>query len=673
MNDLNNEEVKRILNKPDVPEKLSPESVKKDLDMKKANGSKKINFTNGLKWCAGIAACAVLLGTGGIIAKQMQNNSSSSMISGGSYTVSASDYKQVYRYMKNYMDKLEEQKDFVYEDGGEIFYEEAAEEMENDSVTTETTGSDSLPDSDNNEISELYNQETGVLEGDIIRTDGNRIYSALNSESFNIQVTETDGKVFIGNKTLNLYEYLPDSVKYCCISAMYLENDRLIVAADTSESYSWENVSQRTYVLIFDTESDIQLLGSYAQDGNYSDIRLMKDGALYIISSYNWTAYYTDENYKKCIPSYYTNKKESMAAPEDILLPGTGAKKGTECDFGSGFTNIGSLNVFSDTPWESLDFKSLAGFSGSMYCSLNNIYLASNCWTENGNSTDFTRIKIDNGIITPEASTNVPGYVKDQFSMSEYKGYFRAAVSRDRQMGYYGIPNDNAVYIFDMNMNKVSEIGGFGENETIKSASFSGDMAYVVTYRQTDPLYAIDLSDVNNPVILDEYKITGYSSYMQQWNDDLLLGFGINADEDGIRNGLKLVMFDNSDPDNLSECGIMPIDYTDVSKFSDEAVYGWIDSPAVNDRKALLISPEKNLIAVPFSCYAENYIYDETDCYGYSVYSYENGIFRNKGVIYSKSDVSRAIYIGDTMFIAGKTELIAIDIPTMNENDRIYF
>ena len=257
--------------------------------------------------------------------------------------------------------------------------------------------------------------------------------------------------------------------------------------------------------------------------------------------------------------------------------------------------------------------------------------------------------------------------------MSEYKGYFRAAVSRDRQMGYYGVPNDNAVYIFDMDMNKVSEIGGFGENETVKSASFSGDMAYVVTYRQTDPLYAIDLSDVNNPVILDEYKITGYSSYMQPWNDDLLLGFGINADENGTRTGLKLVMFDNSDPENLSECGIMPIDYTDVSKFSDEAVYGWIDSPAVNDRKALLISPEKNLIAVPFSCYVENYRYNETDFYGYSVYSYENGIFRSKGVIYSKSDVSRAIFIGDTMFVAGTNEMIAVDIITMAENDHIYF
>ena len=117
MNDLNNDEVKRILSKPDVPEKLSPESVKKELDMMKANGNKRISFTNGLKWCAGIAACAVLLGTGGIIAKQMQNNSSS-MVTSGSYTVSASDYKQVYKYMKKYKDKVKEQEDYVYEDGG---------------------------------------------------------------------------------------------------------------------------------------------------------------------------------------------------------------------------------------------------------------------------------------------------------------------------------------------------------------------------------------------------------------------------------------------------------------------------------------------------------------------------------------------------------------------------
>ncbi|MGN0630751.1 MAG: beta-propeller domain-containing protein, partial [Ruminococcus sp.] len=539
--------------------------------------------------------------------------------------------------------------------------------------------SESAETTEEADVSKVYNQEQGVIEGDIVQTDGRKIYS-VQSGSMRLNIAETDGNVFTDSKTVNLMEYLPETVRYGSISSMYLENGRLIIAVDANENNTDTGEAfNRTHILVFSAENELALLGGYSQDGSFKDIRLMEDGTLYLVTVYDWTiVYYENDDYSQCIPAYYTDNTECTITPEGILLPDSEVLESEECTFDSSFTNIGSLNVFSDTPSESVDFKSLAGFSGSMYCSPGNIYLASSRWTERGSSTDFTRISIDNGNITPEASANAMGYVKDQFSMSEYGGYFRAAVSRTHNIASgseFLLQNDNAVYVFDMDLQKVGEIGGFGKNESVKSASFQGDMAYVVTFRQTDPLYAIDLSDPASPVILDEYKITGYSSYMQQWSENRLLGFGIDADEDGVTNGLKLVMFDNSDPENLTECGVMPIRPENVTNYQpDNRSYGWISSPAEYDRKALLIAPDKNIIAVPFYCVTNLYSYDkENYYYGAAVYSYDDECFTQKGIFYLNDEASRIIYIGNTVYIIGSSEMSAVDIMTMTETDKIYF
>lgn len=652
----NNDEIKKILDEPPVPEHLSPESVKNRLDAIKSQNKRRkgIHLNTTLKWCSGIAACAVLLSTGGFFAKKIQDNSNSFTTVNGNYTTAAKDYKQVYKYMKKYMKTIEY--DYCEEavDGAVYDYEYEAEgTIEEDGALNKDMGADS-------EISKLYNQEFGVLEGDIVQTDGKKIYSVNeNNEIPCIHITETDGKTFTSSNTVCLLDYLPETVEYGYIRSMYLENNKLIVALDTDESKN-ESFFNRTHVLVFEAGEELKFLGDYSQDGDYSDIRLMEDGTLYIMSNYNWARFYDDRNYDECIPAYYMDEEKCMASPDDILLPEDNPSYDIDCIFGSSFKNIGSINVFSDSPSTVIDFKSLAGFSGQLYCSLDNIYIASSYWENGGYTTDFTRINIDNGNIVPEASINVNGNVKDQFSMSEYNGFFRAAVSRE-----FNESNDNAVYIFDMAFNKIGEIGGFGKDETIQSASFQGNLAYIVTFKKTDPLYAIDLSDPYSPVILDEHKITGYSSYMQQWSDNLLLGFGIDCDEDGNELGLKLVMFDNSDPNNLIEKSVATIHSTDVDSYN-FAVRdrNWIYSAAEHDRKALFLSPEKNLIAVPFTSFNST---------GFVFYSYDNNSFKEKDIIYSKNNVKRALYIGNTIFIIGDYEMIAVDMETMSENDYIYF
>jgi len=120
----NNDEIKKILDEPPVPEHLSPESIKNRLDVIKSQDKiKRIHLGSALKWCSGIAACAVLLSTGGFIAKQIQDNSDSLAVTNCNYITAAKDYKQVYKYMKEYMKEIDNDKCYDYVE--EAVYDEA--------------------------------------------------------------------------------------------------------------------------------------------------------------------------------------------------------------------------------------------------------------------------------------------------------------------------------------------------------------------------------------------------------------------------------------------------------------------------------------------------------------------------------------------------------------------
>ena len=95
---------------------------------------------------------------------------------------------------------------------------------------------------------------------------------------------------------------------------------------------------------------------------------------------------------------------------------------------------------------------------------------------------------------------------------------------------------------------QVGVVGGLGRTEQIRSVRFIGDLGYVVTFRQTDPLYTIDLSDPAKPAVAGELKILGYSAYLHPAGPGRLLGVGQDADAEGRTTGLQLSLFDISDP-----------------------------------------------------------------------------------------------------------------------------
>lgn len=595
---------------------------------------------------------------------------------------------------------------------------------------TETATASVEPEESDPEHSDTYNQEQDVLEADIVKTDGKHIYYVFNkfNEDNNPRLftANVENGKFTHTFSFNINEALSTGDKhYSIINEMYIYNDMIIVLGTDSIYNNLSNISSSyTFAAFFTTGDEPELIDVYKQDGHYKDVRISPEGYMLLITDYSTCSFdmvEDCENTNRYIPCYGFKKGYGIIAPEDILLP--------ECGFGSSYflnySIIGSIDLNKSGEPNACDIKTLAGYTGGIYCSAENLYTAAPRYDDEDdlNTSDITRISIAGGEIVPMAGTTIKGYVKDQFSMSEYNGYFRVAATYNEQKrtfhkytdeeksfieglwdnitgeeeGYYtykSIKTDTRVYVLDMDMNLVGEVGDLGIGEQLKSASFSGDMAYVVTFRQTDPLYAVDLSNPAEPVVLDEFKINGFSTYMQSWGDGLLLGFGQDADDNGRTTGLRLTMFDNSDPNNLKAADVFTWNNEDFQDYD----YGddtgttttWYGSTALWERKALLIAPEKNLIGVPISKTLQTH-----DDYAgwftsttsqYVFFSFEDGKFVEKGTIsenngdiynesylYNRTGFNRAIYIGDYVYILSNAQLVAASIDTLEVTDELNF
>lgn len=750
----NDEKVKKFLEKEDIPEELTPENIKKMLD-EKAPPRKRGNISVAGRVGALVASLAVI--AGGTLAytninkdsekytncwslpEKSQNTIASEtdediqqLANTGNYMTGAENYKQIYTMMKkaSYNRKTALQSARAYTNGemvdGAMEIEEVADNADYDydsdggdfndiktadiASTAESAPMETGAGADE-EFSETYNQEENVLEADIVKTDGKNIYFVDNSyNQDNIQSVNyatVDKGIFTGYGKLNINNAVEDCFgdgyeTDVYLMDMYLYNDMLIVMGtvhgynDTNDYYDYKD---STFVSFYTTDEIPQLIDTYYQDGSYKDVRISPEGYMYLVTGYSsWDFYDIDdcEEIERYIPTCGVSGDVECIPAGDILLP----EKAFEDMYNLSYTVIGGIDLTQSGAFTPVDTKALAGYTGEIYCSGGNMYTTSG-W----DNTDITRIAINSGMITPEASGTVSGRVNDQFSMSEYNGYFRIAVTNDEykevfhsyrdeyddsawerikdkitgeESGYYSnelVKRDNRVYVLDMDLNVVGSVEDFGIDEEIKSVKFSGDTAYVVTYEQTDPLFAIDLSDPTNPTILDEFKILGYSTYMQEYSDGLLLGFGVNADENGIETGIKLTMFDNSDPYNLNAIATYTFDAGE-----DE----WLYSNAIWERKALLIAPEKNLIGIPVI--VENYAYYDVDnetewnnIAKYMFFSYEDGEFTLRGEISSPENTAwvegfnRAVYVGDYVYALSADKFISADIETITECDVVYF
>ena len=187
--------------------------------------------------------------------------------------------------------------------------------------------------------------------------------------------------------------------------------------------------------------------------------------------------------------------------------------------------------------------------------------------TSSGTSTDYL------------GSGSVDGYLMGRWAMSAQDGMLRVATTRNGN-GVNGNPGtDAAVTVLAERgdaLEQIGQVGGLGKGEQIRAVRWFGDLAVVVTFRQTDPLYTVDLSDPAAPAVMGELKIPGYSAYLHPIGDDMLLGVGQDADpETGATRGAQVSTFDLSDLSAPTQVDVLvyPNGFTEVEHDSRQFSY----------------------------------------------------------------------------------------------------
>lgn len=513
-------------------------------------------------------------------------------------------------------------------------------------------------------------QTAGVDEADRVKNDGRYLYQIARRQTENQD--DINGEEKQGIQILDTKDGLKETAfleGFEGLEEFYLWKDLIItienkyydaVALDTAarkqsfvEDLAVCGMSPvRAYheISIYDIadKSNPRKRKTFTLQGAYQSSRIA-DGYFYGISSFTANPGEGEKDYDAYIPAVDGKRISS----DQIYCP----------DYAEGDSFLVLVSIDLSNPVEFVDTRAVLSGSGTCYVSQKNIYMTHYQSVyekepqEEGAITDSTRLlrfSYLKGHFYAQAEGEIPGWVDSSFSMDEYQGDLRIAatvqeyqskkVTDDRTgefIGYdYGQSKEtNALYILGRSLTIKGKVEGLAEGEQIKSARFLGDTGYIVTFRQTDPLFAIDLSDPQNPKILGQLKISGFSEYLHFYGENELLGIGIEADEEtGREEGMKLSMFDisdSADPKEKTKLNLRDYNY----------------SEALWDHHAVLIDTEENLIGFEAEGsnrgnYWKNYL----------VYAYEDGEFIQKLKITTKTDDrswyrTRGTFIGDTFYL----------------------
>ncbi|MDD5146760.1 MAG: beta-propeller domain-containing protein [Candidatus Pacebacteria bacterium] len=241
--------------------------------------------------------------------------------------------------------------------------------------------------------------------------------------------------------------------------------------------------------------------------------------------------------------------------------------------------------------------------------------------------------KISLASLKVAAVGNVPGHPLNQFSLDEYDGHLRIAVTvggRGFGWGYFWSSQNesvNDVYVLNAGMKAVGSVLGLGQGEKIYSARFLGNQGYVVTFKETDPFYVLDLSDPQKPVQTGELKIPGYSAYLHPLADNRILGVGKEGQQ------VKLSLFDVKDPSNSKE----------IAKYTLDEYW----SEILNTHHAFLQDAKNQVFFMPGSK-------------GGYVFSYKDDQLSLAKAV-SGVQAKRALYINDYLYIIGDNQIIVLN------------
>ncbi|RGI43627.1 hypothetical protein DXB43_09405 [Roseburia sp. OM04-10BH] len=567
----------------------------------------------------------------------------------------ASDYKEVYQtllkgYQQNWIEDLETSAETSEAASGamnsgsdEYYYSDEAKYGSADADLLESSKEGGK------DYSTTNLQMEGVDESDIAKIDGSYIYTV---EDKYIVITDIrDGKLE------EVTRFLPkDCGAADRVMEIYVDGDQLILVVQGYETSLGESSkagsdkensdkeSSDEEIAVSDASEDsafcykmngksttqIQVYsivdrrnpefeGRLIQDGYYNTSRKIGD-VVYLFTQYHMTSDvvgYVEKEYTSVIPKV---NGEKVAAGE-IYLPESSGESGIL---------VSSLDV--NKPDKVLDSKLVISGCAQTYISKDALYLYEEDY-DGAMITNIAKFALDEGRISGVAATAVRGYVRDTFAINASDGYLRVLTT-----DYSTEDEVNALYILDENLKLTGQLTGIAPGEEIYAARFMGNTGYFVTYRNTDPLFTVDLSDSAKPEIIGELKVTGFSEYLHFWDDTHLLGIGYESDEKtGNIENIKISMFNIENPGEVTEEAKLVLKDVDYS----EALY---------DYKSVIISKDKNLIGLVCEDYSGSGIKQT-----YQIYSYENGAFKKQaeipGINGANYENVRGMYSGNVFYL----------------------
>lgn len=528
-------------------------------------------------------------------------------------------------------------------------------------------------------------QVEGVDEADIIKTDGKYIYY-LNSNN-GIAIVQA-GKS--PKQVAAIRPGIAEGVSLPYYQDMYISGKKLIVSAVTynsplgsefADKVSDLRYGQSTAFYVYDlsTPSKPVLDRCVEISGYLSTSRMYNNSIYFVINDGHYFGGSSD--LLTALPLY----RDSALGDDVYAFSPTDIYLSVDQSYGSSFAILGAFNLDDG---QGIRPKAYQGYADAFYMNKNAFYMTSSYyyWGSDvrplrdgltftapsmGNSNNamvINRFALNKNGMQFQAMGSVPGYVINQYSMDEYNGTFRIATTSYDTKTYI---SSNNVYVLDAkSMKQLGSVTGLAKNELIQSVRFRGDTGYVVTFENTDPLFVIDLKDSKNPKVVGELKIPGFSTYLHPFTDKYVIGLGRETSETYTRNsdgtevvvgfvesGVKLSMFDVSDPKNPKEVHKLVI--------GGQGSY----SEAINDPKAIMFDMEKGIMAFPIQ-----YNDVSTSKQGKQMSEKWNGgvvaEFTTKGFTlgakikmddYYSSYGSRFVYIDNVLYYVADKQLVAMD------------
>ena len=471
-------------------------------------------------------------------------------------------------------------------------------------------------------------QEQGVDEPDLVKTNGTTLFAVAGGRLNAVDVTATRPRLLDSLKLDGGWSH-----------ELLLAGDRLLVLSRGGYWLEPRPAMTRIAMPYYPAKSvlaeidisnpkALRLVRTLTLDGAYVDARLVDGIARIVVSSQVPTTLPFEPPAETTDAGLATAREHNRAVVQSSKLGSwlptysirraghraQAARPLVQCrnvDHPRQFSGLGMLTVLTVdlakglVPTDSLGVMTDARI---VYASTGNLYLATERWavrpliatpTESPQNvtTAIHRLDISDPTRTRyRGSGEVSGYLLNQWSLSEYNGILRV-VSTDAPAWFDSVDTTTSslttLRFSDGALEKIGRVGNLGKGQRVYAIRYVGPTAYVVTFKQVDPLYTVDLADPARPRVLGELEIPGYSAYLHPIGNDLLLGIGQDVTDQGRLAGTQLSLFDVSDlrhPTRLAHATLGP---------------GW--SEAESDHHAFLFWPRTGLVVVPFAERAVGY------------------------------------------------------------------